>query len=391
MEPQYKNRPVAVCGSVEERHGIVLAKNQLAKEKGVITAEAIWQARQKCPELLIIPPHYEAYLHYSKQVRAIYERYTDYVESFGMDECWLDVTHSKLFGNPAQIALEMKERVKQEIGLTISVGVSFNKVFAKLGSDLKKPDAVTEIPYAQFKKIVWPLRTSELLGIGRATRKKMEVYGIRTIGDLAQSEPDFLKKLLGIHGLRLWEYANGLDLSRVRHSSCHIEAKSIGHGLTTIRDLTTQDEVDALILYLIQDISHKLIQSNLLARSLQISIRDPQMLFREFQAPLPYATRSSLTIYRHAKRLFSKKWKQAISIRALTVRVTKLVADNSPMQLEFGEDMLQRIRAEKLELALDKIRTAHGMGAVSYAGVLRNRYLPSGHSAELILPSAMYR
>ena len=210
LDPKLKPFPVAVCGDVEERHGIVLAKNYKAKGDGVSTGEAIWQAKQKCPGLVVVPPHYEEYMKFSKAAREIYEHYTDQVEPFGMDECWLDVTGStRIMGNGEKIANEIRERIKFELGLTISAGVSFNKIFAKLGSDMKKPDAVTVIPQDNFKNIVWNLPASDMLGVGRATERKLASSGIRTIGQIAEFPCEYLQRKLGKCGVDLWRFANG--------------------------------------------------------------------------------------------------------------------------------------------------------------------------------------
>lgn len=216
LNPALRGKAVAVCGSTESRHGIVLAKSELAKKRGVKTGMVNWEARQCCPEIIMVPPQYDEYLKYSKLTRAIYERYTNQVEGFGMDECGCDVSGSRtMFGDGMTIAEEIRQTVKAELGLTVSMGVSYNKIFAKLGSDLKKPDAITGISVGNFKEMIWPLPASDLLYVGRATTKKFDSYGIRTIGDIANTSQDFLKRLLGINGLALWVYANGLDNSRV--------------------------------------------------------------------------------------------------------------------------------------------------------------------------------
>ncbi|EKC56817.1 Nucleotidyltransferase/DNA polymerase involved in DNA repair, partial [human gut metagenome] len=216
LNPALKEYPVAVCGSVEERHGIVLAKNYKAKAFDVKTGDTVWQAQQKCRDLVIVPPHYEEYIKYSKLARSVYERYTDQVEPYGMDECWLDITGTgSLFGSPVEVANKIRETIKFELGLTISVGVSFNKIFAKLGSDMKKPDAVTVIPKDTFREKIWKLPSADLLGVGRATQRTLDSYGIRTIGALAQTDPEFLRSVLEKNGVALWNYANGNDLSLV--------------------------------------------------------------------------------------------------------------------------------------------------------------------------------
>ena len=228
LDPSLKGKPVAVCGSAENRHGIVLAKSELAKKAGVKTGMVNWEARQRCPGLIVVKPQYDQYLKYSELARNIYQRYTDQVEPYGMDECWLDVTGSKcVCGDGMTIAENIRQEIKDELGLTVSIGVSYNKIFAKLGSDMKKPDAVTEISRETFKEKEWPLPASDLLFVGRATAAKLSNYGIYTIGDIAATEPDFLKRLLGVNGLQLWQYASGKDDSPVMHRDFVSPIKSV--------------------------------------------------------------------------------------------------------------------------------------------------------------------
>ena len=222
LNPALRGKAVAVCGSTESRHGIVLAKSDLAKKCGVKTGMVNMEARLLCRNLIMVPPQYDQYLKYSRLTRAIYERFTDLVEPFGMDECWLDVTGSSVFGSPMSIAEQIRRSVREELGLTVSIGVSFNKIFAKLGSDMKKPDAITVITRSNFKEKVWPLHCSEMIYCGPATTKKLSTFGIQTIGDVAKTKPSFLKQILGVNGLALWTYANGDDHSRVHHGSSHI-------------------------------------------------------------------------------------------------------------------------------------------------------------------------
>ena len=280
LNPELKQYPVAVCGSVEERHGIVLAKNYKAKAFKVATGDAVWQAKQKCPDLVVVPPHYEEYLKYSKLAKAIYCDYTNQVEPYGMDECWLDISGTKkLFGNPVDVANEIRERIKFELGLTISVGVSFNKIFAKLGSDYKKPDAVTVFEKETFREKIWGLPASDLLGVGRATTRVLNNYCIRTIGDLANSDYDFIKRILGKNGVSLWLYANGRDNSTVKDIKFVSPVKSIGHGITTVVDLSNEDEVWRVFLELTQGIGHKLRVHQKVAKAVAIYVRDNNMLF----------------------------------------------------------------------------------------------------------------
>lgn len=273
LDPTLRGKAVAVCGSTEDRHGIVLAKSDKAKKAGVKTGMVNWEARRLCPDLIMVPPQYDEYLKYSKLTQAIYQRYTDLMEPFGMDECWLDVTGCRLiFGDAMTIAEEIRNTVREELGLTVSIGVSFNKIFAKLGSDLKKPDAITEIRSDSFKELVWPLDASEMIYCGRATSAKLAKYGIHTIGEVAKSDPEFLRRLLGVNGVALWRYANGADDSRVMHKDFVSPVKSIGHGITCVADLENDDEVHKVILALSQDIGHRLRVHELSARTVQIQV-----------------------------------------------------------------------------------------------------------------------
>jgi len=215
--PAIRTKPVVVCGNVENRHGIILAKNELAKKFKIRTGEAIWQAKQKCPELVTVPPNFDRYMHFSRAAREIYNRYTDKVEAFGLDECWLDVSGStKLFGCGEKLAKEIRTVIRDELGLTVSIGVSWNKIFAKLGSDIKKPDAQTVISKENYKKLAWELPASDLLYVGRSTAKKLANYCILTIGDIATTSPEIIKSMLGKWGETLWVFANGKDICTSR-------------------------------------------------------------------------------------------------------------------------------------------------------------------------------
>ncbi len=254
LNPEFRGKAIAVCGSPEERHGIVLAKSEKAKRAGVKTGMANWQAKQCCRDLIIVPPQYDYYLKFSKLLHGIYRRYTDQVEPFGMDECWLDVTYSP--GDPMEIAEEIRQAVKDELGLTVSIGVSFNKVFAKLGSDYKKPDAITQISKEHFKEIVWPLPCSDLLYCGNATTAKLGSMGVRTIGGIASLPVEVMQRKFGKNGVALWKYANGLDDSRVAHQDYTAPAKSVGHGITCVADLENMDEARKVIFALSLDIGY---------------------------------------------------------------------------------------------------------------------------------------
>lgn len=369
--PEWKDVPMAVCGSVEERHGIVLAKNEKAKKFGVKTAEAVWQAQIKCPELVVAPPHYEKYVHYSKTVRAIYERYTDKVEPFGMDECWLDITGSTLlFGNGEKIAHEIKEQVKKETGLTISVGMSFNKVFAKLGSDLKKPDAVTVIDKQHFKPIVWPLPVQEMVGVGRATKKRLDSIGVTTLGELASTDPSLLRLTLGKAGEQLWLYAAGKDSSPVLSKSEIPPAKSFGRSVTCVRDLETNEEVAAVLLSLTEKVAASLRKNNVMATLVQIHIRDENFAVRECQAPLSQPTRIVEMLFSLGMELFLKNWKWECSVRSIGIRACELVEEKCFSQYSLFYSSSRYEKLERLEAQVFKICEKFGTNAVFHAAAM---------------------
>ena len=310
LDPRLRGKAVAVCGSTEDRHGIVLAKSELAKRAGVKTGMVNWEAKQRCPDLILVPPQYEQYLKYSKLAHEIYYRYTDMVEPFGMDECWLDCTGSRgFYGDGPRIADEIRTAMREELGLTVSVGVSYNKIFAKLGSDMKKPDAVTVITSSDFKEKVWPLPASDLLYVGRATAKRLEGYGIHTIGDIARTPPELLRSWFGVNGLAIWKYASGTDTSRVMHKDFVSPVKSIGHGITCTADLEDEEEVWKVILELSQDIGHRLRVHKLAANGVQIAVRSNDLSGRQFQCQLPMQTQSPMEIAEAARDLFCKSYR----------------------------------------------------------------------------------
>ncbi len=368
INPSLRGKPVAVCGNKEERHGIVLAKTDEAKIKGVKTAEAIWEAQRKCPDLIIIPPHHDEYVQFSRQVRKIYEEYTDLVEPFGIDECWLDVTGSeRLFGNGEKIAHTIRERVKKETGLTISVGVSFNKVFAKLGSDMKKPDAVTLIPHDKFKEIIYKLPAGEMLGVGPNTAKTLKNYCIDTIGDIACSEKLFLIKKLGKTGECIWNYANGFDESPVHSVNYKAPVKSIGRGSTCPVDLTNYEDVKKVIIMLSQEVSHQLRKHSLKANSVQISIKDKNLSVKQFQAPLPSSTQCFWNISEKAAELFALNYCWKEPVRAITVRAINLSDDSEAEQLDFLCDYTSQEKRNNAENAIELIRNKYGNSAINIA------------------------
>lgn len=369
--PDLVGKPVAVCGRKEERHGIVLAKNQLAKEKGVITAETIGSAQYKCPDLIIVPPNYKRYLEVSRAVREIYSRYTDMVESFGIDECWLDVTGSqRLFGDGVTIANEIRETVKREIGVTISVGVSFNKIFAKLGSDIKKPDAVTEIPFDKFKETVWNLPATALLMVGKSTEKALSQIGVSTIKDLATIDVKTLRLKLGKNGETLHRFANGLDTSPVTNIDYSPIPKSIGRSNTTPSDLCSLEEIRPVLLEQCEDIAFKLRKYGLEAHSVQIHMRQKDLLTFEYQAPLKFPTQLTTELLSAGMELIRKRFSSYNPLRSVGIRAINLTPKDSEFQISVFDDLTKREGLKQIEESLDKIRSRFGEGTVVRASLL---------------------
>lgn len=384
-----KDKPVAVCGSQEERHGIVLAKNYHAKAFGVSTGEAIWQAKQKCPDLVIVNPHYELYVKYSNLVRSIYLEYSNQVECMGMDECWIDISGRDMtIEKGTEIAHEIRERVKFETGLTISVGVSFNKIFAKLGSDMKKPDAVTVIPRDRFKEIVWPLDASEMLGVGRATKKELDRYCISTIGKLAAMPEDFMIRHFGKIGLQLLCYARGEDRSPVMNAGVKIPAKSFGHGTTTVKDLTNNEEVWRVMLELTQDIGSNLKTCGQKASGVSIMIRDNSLYTKQWQCKLTIPTQSAFAIASKAYELFLRSYKWENEIRSITVTAINLVDLNESVQLDLFTDYSKMERQEVLENCVESLRSRFGKNIILPAAILDNKKTQI-NPVKLIMPRGL--
>lgn len=391
LNPSLRGKAVAVCGSTEDRHGIVLAKSELAKKAGVKTGMVNWEARKVCPNLVMVRPQYDQYLKYSKLAHQIYYRYTDLVEPFGMDECWLDVTRSGCYGTPLEIAEKIRASTREELGLTVSIGVSFNKIFAKLGSDMKKPDAITSISREEFKEKVWPLPASDLIYVGRATEAKLAKFGIHTVGQLAAVSPDLLRSWFGINGIKLWHYANGTDESRVMQKDFISPVKSIGHGITCTADLENEDEVYRVMLALSQDIGHKLRVNELKACGVQISIRSNDLYGKQYQAQFEMPTRSPKVIADTARSLFSQRYTWATPVRAVTVRAINLVPQAQPDQLSLYSDPIRAARLDKLETAVEDIRRRYGKHAIMNATLLGDLKMPCDGRCEVIMPSLMYQ
>ena len=365
-DPALADQPVAVGGDEQARHGIVLAANQLAKRHGIRTAEALWSARRKCPELVIVRPHFDEYARFSQAVRQIYLDYTSQIEPMSLDEAFLDVTGSRsLFGDGETIAHTIRRRVKRELGLTVSVGVSFNKIFAKLGSDYKKPDAVTVFSRENYRALVWPQPAANLLYVGRATAKKLAGIGVHTIGDLAAADPAALHMLLGKMGPMLHAYANGWDRSPVAEYAAREEAKSIGNMVTAPRDICTPRDADLVLWPLCESVAHRLRRHGLCAGSLSLYIRDVELEVHTRQCQLVPPTWLARELMEHARALLARHYKWKLPIRTLGVSAGELIpADAVSLQLDLDGTAEKRDKLERIERAMDGLKDRYGAAAV---------------------------
>lgn len=373
--PELREKPVAVAGSADERHGIILAKNEAAKIYGVQTAETVWQAKRKCPGLILLPPHHSEYRKYSNIINKIYSKYTDRVEPFGIDESWLDVTGSwQLFGKtPVETATRLKEEVKATTGLTISVGVSFNKVFAKLGSDLKKPDAVTEVSRQNYKTVIWQLPVEAMLYVGKKASERLKETGIQTIGQLANANTQRLEVLLGKQGPQLIRYAAGQDDALVAFFGETEQPKSIGNGLTFKRNLVGQKDIRTGVGSLAEEVAFRLRKHGLYAGSLQVLIKDVNLKSISRQKPLEYATNLSKDLTREAMSLICANWNLAKPIRMLTITAQQLTDYPFAVQTSLFEEAKNiNLKHAQLEQSIDKIREKYGWTSILKAGGLHN-------------------
>ena len=383
--PELRDVPVAVSGSADTRHGIILAKNQPAKKYGVQTAETIWQAKRKCPGLVLLPSHHDKYKEYNKKINRIFLDYTDMVEPFSIDESWLDVTGSiKLFGSGRKIADTIRERVKNELGLTLSAGVSFNKIFAKMGSEYKKPDATTEITRDNYKDILWPMPVSELFFCGASTAQKLVEIGIPTIGDLAQADPVVLEKALGKQGPILRTYARGEDDSPVKQYDQKDKIKSVGNGLTFTHDLTSDDEILTALTELSDTVAGRLRKHQLKACGIKVDIKDTALKVTSHQKQLLKATDLADEIRRAAHDIVKEEWPEGKPIRMITVTGINLtdkkageqlslftgISDGNQTELASDGGQAAAEADESVERTMDEIRKKFGSSSIKFGKVI---------------------
>ena len=366
--PELRDKPLAVCGSQEERHGIVLAANYIAKPYGVKTGMAVWQARQRCPHLVMLPPDMGEYIRFSQMAREIYEDYTDQIEPFGLDENWLDVTGSVgMFGSPMTIAREISDRMKFELGITCSIGVADNKITAKLGSDYKKPDAITRIERDNYREVVYPLPVEDLLYVGPATSKKLRGLGISTIGGLAQAPLDTLTRKLGKMGTVLQTFALGLDPSPVQKSSHIPNIKSVGNSATTPRDMTCDCDVELMLLLLAESVASRMRELASRCTVVEVYIRDVELNSFCRQRKLEVPTCSSDEIAQTACDLFRQNYRWVRPLRSIGVRGAGLVEATAGTQLSLYPEETRRDKWERIDAAVDRLRQRYGYRSIQRA------------------------
>ncbi len=358
LYPDLAGKPIAVCGDKETRHGIVLAKSEEAKAYGIKTGDVIWEAKRKCPSLIIRPVRFREYVRQSRMVRDIYARFTDRIEPFGIDECWLDVTHSKIFGSGEEIAETIRRAVKEELNLTVSVGVSFNKVFAKLASDLKKPDAVTVVDRGNFQEKLYGLAVTDLLYVGKATAEKLRRMGIKTIGALAAADESLLHTVLGKWGVTLSRYARGLDDAPVRDMHERAELKSVGNSLTYPEDIYKLEDIKRLLYVLSESVAARMKDAGLgKADTVHLWVRDKELETYGWQKKVrPTALVGEIA--EAAFALFRERYVARRAVRGLGVTVSGF--NNGIEQLSFDVCGGAYAKKERAEEAVAKIREKHG-------------------------------
>ena len=379
LDPSLKGRPLIVCGDPKERHGIVLAKSEEAKKYGIKTAETIYSALKKCPNLTLVPSHFSEYKRYSRLVKEIYGRYTDKIEECSIDECALDMTESiALFGDGATIAERIRGEVQEELGLTVSVGVSFNKVFAKLASEMKKPNAVTVISEHDYKEKIWGLPVSELWLVGGATARTLGSIGIHTIGDLANADEALLIKVLGKRGRQVRVYARGEDEEPVKWEKTREDLKSIGNSSTLPKDITDRDEVKRWFYALSESVAARQRSADVgRANTVHIVVRNEKLQDNTWQTKVP-PTALCGDIAKAAFELFCRHCPLGTRVRMLGVSVSGFDYHIEQMTLDgaFSEGIgASYEKKERAENAIAKLREKYGYATVQRGVVLEDARL----------------
>ena len=387
LDRSLDGKPVAVAGNPELRHGVILAKNAIAKAHGVKTGDVIWQAQGKCPGLIVLPPHFDLYEKYSREVFDIYTQFTPQVEPFGPDECWLDCSGcERLWGTSEQIAEKILCAVREQTGLTVSVGISFSKPFAKLCSDLATPNSFFKADKVDYKQKIWPIDVGNLIFVGRSTREKLRKLNINTVGELAQADEGLLKRILGVNGLKLRASANGTDGESVRDYDKSRPVESVGHGMTASRDITTRDDLHALIIFLAEKISARLIKGGYKGFGIHTSLRTSDLIVRSRQSTLSTQTFSSDDI---ADRAFADAlilWQELAlaPLRSMSISIFDLVPSDNAVQISMFDTT--SIKRNKLEQAVNKINQKYGRGAVTHASLIESDFIYDKNDSEDFLP-----
>ena len=385
--PELRGLPVIVGGDEENRHGIVLTASYPAKRRGVKTGSALWEARKACPDAIIVPPRYGLYMRYSRLARSIYYQYTDLVEPFGLDEAWLDISQSVHLqgGDALLVAREISERMVTELGVTVSVGVSWNKIFAKFGSDYDKPDGLTCITPRNFCDIVWPAPVRDLLYVGPATARKLNHLGIHSIGDLARAEGELLRRVLGKMGTVVQSFARGQDTSPVRpyvpglHDIGH-EVKGVGNGITCPFDVDDERTARQVIWLMGESVAQRLRAQGLAARTIGAYGRDfATLASRSKQTTLSRPTQLTSEICSTAADLLASDWDFAhgAKVRGVGVRASNLVPASAVVQLDLWGVEEQRLRMLALDQTVDDLRGRFGNHAVRRLSELSDKRLSS--------------
>ena len=362
LNPSIKDQPVAVTGEVTKRNGIVLAKNEIAKRFGVKTGDVIFEAKRKCPDLICVRPHHKIYEKYSRRIRAIYEEYTDKVEPFGIDECWLDITDTvKFFGSALDVANTLRQRIKEEIGVTISVGISFTKTFAKLGSDMKKPDAVTIISPENFKERTYKLPLGSIIGVGKKMEAKLNKLNIFTLGDLASFDENIIKRKFGIVGERLQKNVPGVGDDEVQNIENYKVVKSVGNGTTTLVDVKNKKEIRSVVMFLCDEIATRLRNKHLTGSTISVSLRRNDLIWISKSHTILKSTNLSKDIYNTAMEIVDQIWNEVCPLRSIRITVSNLDSEDN-YQLDLFDTNRNR---KTLENAIDKIRQKYGYNSIT--------------------------
>lgn len=372
QRPELRGLPVSVGGDEEARHGIILASSREAKQYGVKTGMALWQARQACPKLITLPPNFSLYISVSRQLRKMYEEYSPKVESYGLDECWVDLTSRGMSLEDGQkLADELRARVREELGITLSIGVSWNKIYAKLGSDYKKPDATTLITHNNYRDIVWPLPAGDLLFVGPRTIPKLRKLGINTIGDLARADERTMQSWFGKVGLMHGASARGEDSSPVMMSGFETAIKSIGNSTTTPQDMITNEDVKSVYTLLAESVARRLREAGLKGRCVNISVRDANLVVRGCQRTIDHHTALSGDIAKMAMALYQERgYDSMLPLRSIGVSVSSLTPDSTPEQLDLFGAAVRRSRQLDLAVAVDDIRRRYGTQVIQRGNVM---------------------